>query len=646
MKRISLFSVVSMLVILVLNAAPGTRASAATAVPNPIHWWMFNEGSGTTSADSGSIGGATATLNGATWAPGENGGYSVRIPGDVGNDVTLPTSLPATFTLTFWANVSSLTGGNQFSNIAIGGENYLANGFRSGWTTAGQYTFWCGQDGGTDANPGSGDYSSESITTGNWHHYAITYDGITKNIYIDGSLSNGASGAVLCLPGSYNISLGDGIGGTFGALAAYDDVRIYNSALTASQVATIYQQAPTPTPAPTSSFTPTILNSTFIISGQSNVTYSGLQISTTSGNCLELLNSTNVTIENSNIGPCGTNNSSASSNGIYISGGSGNNIYDSYIHVQNLSSDGNDDHEGILVKGSNDTTIQGNVLAFNETNIEVNGGTSTGVMINGNFLLNQTGPFPRGQQVQTGANTSNVIIANNRELSCQISTCAHTGDVKCLMCNQSTLSGDSFIEAADQEDANNIYETTGTVGITGNWIEGGDSPSGQGILIDYESTANCAIENNVEKDTGHGCIGPYYGNGTISGNKCESMTDIDTNQNGMYLYSPYGAGTTGPWLVSTNYLSVLEGSGTACNPATASCGFNSYGADGSVSISGSGNIDDNYYPAASGGPGEGSAYAILNSIANTNPPPLIPPQPKNCVATSPYSTQTSLPPCG
>jgi Concanavalin A-like lectin/glucanases superfamily/Right handed beta helix region len=550
--------------------------------------------------------------------------------------------------MTFWANVSSLASGNQFSNIAIGGENYLANGFRSGWTTAGQYTFWCGQDGGTNANPGSGDLSSESIATGTWHHYAISYDGTTKNIYVDGSLSNGGSAAVTCVSGTYNIYIGDGIGGTFGAPAEYDDVRIYNSALTASQVATIYQQMPTKTPAatPTPSFTPTQITSTYIINGQSNVTYSGLQISTTSGNCLEILNSTNVTIENSNIGPCGTNSSSASSNGIYISGGTGNNIYDSYIHVQNLSSDGADDHEGILVSGSNNTTIQGNVLAFNETNIEVNGGTSTGVVINGNFLLNPTGPFPRGQQVQTGPNTSDVTIENNRELSCQISTCAHGGVAKCLMCNQSTLSGDGFIEAADQEDANNIYGTTGSVDITGNWIEGGDSPSGQGILIDYESTANCTIDDNIEKDTGQGCIGPYYGSGTISGNKCETMTDIDTNQNGIYFYSPYGAGTTGPWIVSNNYLSVLEGSGTACNPATASCSFNSSGTSGSISISGSGNVYDNYYPAPSGGPGSGSAYAKLNSIATTNPPPLIPPKPKNCVATSPYSTQTSLPPCG
>src|SRR5438105_408671 len=67
---------------------------------------------------------------------------------------------------------------------------------------------------------------------------------------------------------------------------------------------------------------------TLVISGQNGIVYSGLDISTTSGPCIQIVNSTNITIKASKIGPCGTNNTTALSSGIYISGGTVINIYD------------------------------------------------------------------------------------------------------------------------------------------------------------------------------------------------------------------------------------------------------------------------------------------------------------------------------
>ena len=154
--------------------------------------------------------------------------------------------------------------------------------------------------------------------------------------------------------------------------------------------------------------------STLVINGQHNVTYSGLQISTTSGDCVDITNSTNITIENSNIGPCGTNNSTASSNGIYISGGSGINIFDSYIHVENQASRCCDTHDGVKIFQSSTDLIQGNVIAYNETNIEAL--YSDDISLIGNFLLNPQGPFPRGQQIQDSVG-STATITNNFLLS-------------------------------------------------------------------------------------------------------------------------------------------------------------------------------------------------------------------------------------
>jgi hypothetical protein len=44
------------------------------------------------------------------------------------------------------------------------------------------------------------------------------------------------------------------------------------------------------------------------------------------------------------------------------------------------------------------------------------------------------------------------------------------------------------------------------------------------------------------------------------------------------------------------------------------------------------------------GSGRTAYNALIADPAVTKPPP-IPPHPKNCVVNSPYSTQTSLPPC-
>ncbi len=47
----------------------------------------------------------------------------------------------------------------------------------------------------------------------------------------------------------------------------------------------------------------------------------------------------------------------------------------------------------------------------------------------------------------------------------------------------------------------------------------------------------------------------------------------------------------------------------------------------------------------SGNTWDEAAWDLLYPPSTTMPPPLIPPQPKNCVAKSPYSTQTGWPGC-
>src|SRR5205807_17562 len=94
---------------------------------------------------------------------------------------------------------------------------------------------------------------------------------------------------------------------------------------------------------------------------------------------------------NSQIGPCGTDQSTADSQGIAISGNSSVNIYDSYIHVENQAATCDDSHDGIFISynGTSQVNIQGNVIAFNQSNIRAYG--SSNVTVAGNFLLNPRG---------------------------------------------------------------------------------------------------------------------------------------------------------------------------------------------------------------------------------------------------------------
>jgi hypothetical protein len=130
---------------------------------------------------------------------------------------------------------------------------------------------------------------------------------------------------------------------------------------------------------------------------------------TDAGDCVQIINSTNITIESSQIGPC-------AGDGVHISGGGGNKVYDSYIHVENLASGCCDTRDGVRVDGTSSfDTIQGNVIAFSETNVRVDS-SSHDIFVNGNFLLNPRGPFPRGEQFQSDT-VSNMFVENNYTVS-------------------------------------------------------------------------------------------------------------------------------------------------------------------------------------------------------------------------------------
>jgi hypothetical protein len=358
----------------------------------------------------------------------------------------------------------------------------------------------------------------------------------------------------------------------------------------------------------------TVLTTTLhITSADNGKTFSNYRISTTSGDCVDISGATNVTIENSNIGPCGTNNSRSPSRGVYVHASSNAiNLYDNYIHVENLASGCCDSHNGVFLDTVSGITIQGNVIAYGETNIESS--WSNGITVTGNFLLNPRGPFPRGQNFQSGgAGAGNLMIQNNYMLS--------------------SVDTSQYMYPEAQEDSINIGRNTDSFVIQNNYITGGHSGSGCGAISD-DGANHGTFMNNILLNTGQCGIGIASGSNRVIGNKILNLTPVPTAGN-----TAIGVWSTrspcGPTTLDGNISTELKTDGYSSGY------WNGGGCDPVSCLDGSAIRSCNTFDYGS----RRTAYALLMADPAVMRPPLIPPEPKKCVAKSPYSTQLSFPGC-
>jgi len=348
-----------------------------------------------------------------------------------------------------------------------------------------------------------------------------------------------------------------------------------------------------------------------VINGQNGTVIEGLRITSNSGDCVKILNSTNITIQNSEIGPC-------AGNGIKISGGSGINVFDSYIHPETLSAGCCDHNDGIFAYGGTQNLwIQGNVIGYGEDNIQVD--AATGVQVVGNFLLNPRNYAgsngARGHQFQAWKNSSSVTVSNNYTVS------------------SSDLS--AYLYAGAVQDAVSFGQTT-TFTADSNFVNGGQSPYGCAIIADT-TTNDGSFTRNLVLDSGDCGIEISSGNNnTMDHNKVLNRNPPPGTQYTVALsaWASYfsSTGQTCTYGTVTNNIAAgQQFDGSYSNSLFAPT-------SGSTSCSPlitSGNILNS------------AAVPLLTtpSVGAVFPTPLIPPQPKSCVVTSPYSTQTSAAPC-
>jgi hypothetical protein len=332
-----------------------------------------------------------------------------------------------------------------------------------------------------------------------------------------------------------------------------------------------------------------------ITSANDGQTFQNLKITTKTGNCVTIIGAANITIQNVEIGPCG-------GGGIEISRSSAINIYDSYIHTETLSPGCCDNNDGIYAhNGSKDILVQGNVIAYGESNVEGLGVARISVI--GNFLLNPRGPKPRGQNFQCYNGCSEVTVSNNYALS-------------------STDTG-KYLYPENQEDSIN-FGMSDTITARDNFITGGHSRSGCGLIADDRAN-NVQFVGNRVLNTGQCGIGIADGsNQLVTGNKIYNTNPIAGGGNtALQVWKQYKP-ACGPVTVSNNIADALKLDGTHS-------GYWDGGGCGPVILSGN-TFDE-------------AAERFLTPTSGVFAPPPIPPRPKNCVATSAYSNNTSLPPC-
>jgi hypothetical protein len=197
----------------------GERASAAS-----VARWSFDEGSGSTAYDS--VGVNHGTVYGATWTSGFIGG-ALSFDG-VDDYVRIPDSdtLDITGDLTVAAWVKTTLSGRPtkiFSNLC---EVSPHDGYALEETYNGKVRFYCQE---------AELISNTTVNNGAWRHIAATLSGTMATIYIDGFLD--VSGTVN-VPNANNVD--QAIGASYSPYYFFDgvidDVRIYNHALSVSEI--------------------------------------------------------------------------------------------------------------------------------------------------------------------------------------------------------------------------------------------------------------------------------------------------------------------------------------------------------------------------------------------------------------------------
>ncbi|MCI0747497.1 MAG: choice-of-anchor D domain-containing protein, partial [Verrucomicrobia subdivision 3 bacterium] len=227
----------------------GTGTSGGTGL---VSWHMFDETSGTTASDSSGSNNTATLYNGATWMAGKNAN-AVSVDG-INDHVLAPSSasfntIAGQMTAAAWifkrANAASYGGivgrrtGTGYSDLWTLYYNNTAND---------EYTANVTTSGGSFVVNGPSSTADHNV----WVHVAAIYNGSNLLLYRNGVQVGSVAASGTISTETTGVIMGAGDNGSFGIgeyiNAGLDDVKIYNRALTATEVNDLFLNGAPPLP--------------------------------------------------------------------------------------------------------------------------------------------------------------------------------------------------------------------------------------------------------------------------------------------------------------------------------------------------------------------------------------------------------------
>jgi CSLREA domain-containing protein len=534
-----------------------------------LGYWKLDEDSGTTAIDSSGYG-QHGTLNGSpAWAadaPSKINFYnphSLQLNRGTADyvDISDTPTIDALqeLSLSTWVNLDSVPGGSGYTYmrfIQLRGEKAVLRYVDLDGT--GKLQFYIRVDGST-----KGVSVNHAWQTGTWYHVAGTYDGSHIRLYLDGA----EVGTPLAVSGT--VDTGSGVrlshsGSSEGLDGLLDDVRVYNRALSGTEISTLADGSRPQTSVATTTLAGTLdvrgdltLNSgTLDVSGSNyglnlarDMSYNGgifeprSSTVTLDGNLAQNVDSTGIAFNNLTV--ANTNASKkvdASKSALVVNG---------MLHIQDgiLLSASDFNHVQIDTNGTlemaGDMTVSGNW-----TQSGVFEGGSHALDIAGDFTISG-GTFDAPQGAAGLMTVSGDFEQTAGAFNGQNGTQTIIGDYNLSGGDFTASTGTLVVSGNFQQTAGIFNGQNGTQNISGNFnLSGGDFTASTGTL---------AISGNFQH-TG-GVFDPNGGRVVLSPTGAQTLMGAATTFYDLYIND----GLVGYWK--------LDGNGTA----TDSSGYGNYG---------------------------------------------------------------------
>jgi hypothetical protein len=200
--------------------APGDGAITAGLVA----WWKLDDGSGTIAADSSGNDNPLTLVGSPVWGTGRSGGDLTFDGVDQEADATNDVAVAAALTYSFWVATSTSSAGNALTlGLYAGCELVFSPDVVA-----------CTPDGILHL-------TAPLASDGQWHQlvYVSAGTNAAQSLYLDGALQMSVVGTMDLTRGTA-VCLGSGCGNYY-VSASLQDVRFYDRALAAGEVAALFQ---------------------------------------------------------------------------------------------------------------------------------------------------------------------------------------------------------------------------------------------------------------------------------------------------------------------------------------------------------------------------------------------------------------------